>query len=81
MKFIENASKIYKMWSMQLSTVGAGIVTVATYFPSAYNELPVVVQGIIPPQYATGIGLGLIGLSWLARVIKQNNVSAGNVNK
>lgn len=81
MTFIENASKWYRMWSIQLSMVGAMIVAVSKYLPPSYTVLPPEIQAVIPPHYAHGIGLGLIALSWIARVIPQNNVRAGNVNK
>ena len=69
--FINDISNFFRFRSVQLTTVGVALGTVATEFQSSWDSLPEPVRNTLPPELTQKIAFGICALSLVARVLKQ----------
>lgn len=78
MKLIEGWQKFYKLWSIRLGALGAGVVSILVAFPdvalNAWAIMPADLKAFIPPNYMPLIGVGIFVMSMLVKFIPQNKL-------
>ncbi len=78
MKLVEGANNWSKWWSVRLSIIGGGLLTILEGFPNAVttviNVLPPSITGHIHTDVLKVIGIVCVLASPIARVIKQSSL-------
>lgn len=79
-QLVENARDWPKLWSVRMSVLGGSLVTLAelgpSYVASVWTTLPDAFRDAVPDSVVKYIGIGLVFLSPIARVIKQEKLHA-----
>jgi len=77
-KLVPNWKQGLKFWSTRISIVGASLATLLITSTDAakwaWDNLPADLKSAIPPQYTPLIGIGIVGLSWFARIVQQTKL-------
>ncbi|WP_312212347.1 hypothetical protein [Pseudescherichia sp.] len=78
MEFVSHARILFKAWSVWLSTAGATLMVFLMSAPdtllSAWNSLPDEIKSLIPPQWLSYIGPGLVMLGVASQFIRQRKL-------
>lgn len=78
MEFVSHARILFKAWSVWLSTAGATLMVFLMSAPdtllSAWNSLPDEIKSLIPPQWLSYIGPGLVMLGVVSQFIRQRKL-------
>lgn len=80
MKLVDDASNWTKWWSVRLSFLGGGLITLLEGFPNAISTilvaLPEEVRSAVSPEHLKLIAIVCIFASPVARIIKQSNLDS-----
>lgn len=80
MKLIPEWRLFFKLWSVKLGILGTSITGLLVSSPDAalyaWNLLPVDLKAVIPPTWTPLIGVFVFVMSMLAKLIKQDKLSA-----
>ena len=71
---IENWKLWWRFWSIRFGILGAFVVSFPDVMIQTWTTLPDHVRDIIPEQYIPHIGTGLLVLSLVSRIIKQEKL-------
>ena len=78
-EFIDDIHQFHKFWSLQLSAVGAIIMSIFMIWPDSalylWAFMPNEVRALIPSNIASFIAVILFGMSALSRIIKQKKLN------
>ena len=82
MKLINDWRKAWKFWSIQLGLIGGIITSVFLAAPEAalyaWALLPDDIKSVLPPAFIKFSGIGILALSFIARLVKQTKLEAEN---
>jgi len=72
---IEDWQRCYRLWSVQLSAVGAVLLSILTAWPEStlylWQMMPAEIRQLIPERVATGLAAFIFAMSAISRIIKQ----------
>lgn len=71
---IDNWKMWWKFWSIRFGILGAFAVSFPDMIIQTWASLPSHIRDIIPEQYIPHIGTGLLVLSLVSRIIKQEKL-------
>lgn len=82
MKLVDDAKVWWKLWSIRLGALGTALTGLLIASPEAvlfaWNLLPQDLRAAIPPQYVPFIGVFIMGMSVVARLVKQEKLTKGD---
>ncbi|WP_312836647.1 hypothetical protein [Pantoea sp.] len=77
-EFVAHAKLLFKAWSVWLASIGATLSVFLMSAPdvmlSAWSSLPDEIKNLIPPQWLTYIGPGLVMLGVVSQFIRQKKL-------
>lgn len=80
MKLVDDASNWTKWWSVRLSFLGGGLITLLEGFPNALSTILVVlpeeIRSAVSPEHLKLIAIVCIFASPIARIIKQSKLDS-----
>lgn len=71
---IENWKLWWRFWSIRFGILGAFVVSFPDVMIQTWTALPEHIRSIIPEEYIPHIGTGLLVLSLVSRIIKQEKL-------
>lgn len=83
MKLVDDANNWTKWWSVRLSFIGGGLITLLEGFPNAISTilvaLPDEIKSAVSPEHLKLIAIVCIFASPVARIIKQSGLEKDNL--
>lgn len=74
LSLIENWKLWWRFWSIRFGILGAFVLSFPETVIHTWATLPDQIRDIIPEQYIPHIGTGLLVLSFVSRIIKQEKL-------
>lgn len=82
MQLINDWRKSWKFWSIRLGLIGTALTSIFLAAPEAalyaWALLPDDIKSVLPPAFIKFSGIGILALSFIARLVKQTKLEAEN---